>query len=83
MAVHTSGVYTPGVPAAFGSDFSSTFFADWLDFVGSTDATHVRLAPTVVNDDVARARRAAESELSGHADGFAAVLGAREAVSAG
>lgn len=85
VAIHTSGVYAPGVPAAFGSDFSSTFFADWLDFVGITDATHVRFAPTVVNDDVARARRAAEAEaeLSAHAAGFAAVLGAREAVSAG
>ena len=79
----TSGVYAPGVPAAFGSDFSSTYFADWLDFVGITDATHVRFAPTVVNDDVARARRAAESELSARAGDFAAMLGAREAVSAG
>lgn len=83
LAIHTSGVYAPGVPAAFGSDFSSTFFADWLDFVGITDATHVRFAPTVVNEDVGGARRAAESELSAHAGGFAAAFGAREAVSAG
>jgi FMN-dependent NADH-azoreductase len=48
VAIHTSGVYAPGIPSAFGQDFSSMCFADWLQFVGITDATHVRFAPTVV-----------------------------------
>jgi len=74
LAIHTSGVYSPGVPPAFGRDFSSTFFADWLDFVGITDATHVRFAPTVLNHDVGTSRRAARAELSTHATGFAARL---------
>ncbi|MBP2411964.1 FMN-dependent NADH-azoreductase [Arthrobacter stackebrandtii] len=74
LAIHTSGVYAPGVPAAFGSDFSSTFFADWLNFVGIEDAAHVRFAPTVLNSDVDGTRRAAMAELSAEALGFAGKL---------
>jgi FMN-dependent NADH-azoreductase len=74
VAIHTSGVYSPGVPPAFGQDFSSSFFADWLQFVGITEATHVRFAPTVLNHDVDASRRAAEEELSAYAAGFAASL---------
>ena len=74
LAIHTSGVYSPGVAPAFGQDFSSTFFADWLDFVGIEDATHVRFAPTVLNLDVDGSRRAAEAELTDVASGFAARL---------
>lgn len=70
LAIHTSGVYAPGVPAAFGQDFSSTFFADWLNFVGVEDATHVRFAPTVLNGDVDGTRRAAEKELAEAASAF-------------
>ncbi|MFF2299886.1 FMN-dependent NADH-azoreductase [Arthrobacter sp. NPDC058127] len=76
LAIHTSGVYAPGVPAAFGQDFSSTFFADWLNFVGIEDATHVRFAPTVLNGDVDGTRRAAETELSEVATTFAGKLSA-------
>jgi FMN-dependent NADH-azoreductase len=83
LAIHTSGVYAPGVPAAFGSDFSSTFFADWLDFVGLTEATHVRFAPTVVTADAAAARGLAEAELSAHATRFAAELGAGDELTSG
>ncbi|RZU62929.1 FMN-dependent NADH-azoreductase [Zhihengliuella halotolerans] len=74
MAVHTSGVYAPGVPAAFGNDFSSTFFADWLNFVGIEDAMHVRFAPTVLNGDVDGTRRIAEAELAAAAPEFAGKL---------
>lgn len=77
VAIHSSGVYAPGVPAAFGSDFSSTFFADWLNFVGIEDATHIRFAPTVLNSDVDGTRKVAEAELTGAAFGFAAKLSAR------
>lgn len=74
LAVHTSGVYAPGVPAAFGSDFSSTFFADWLNFVGIEDAVHVRFAPTVLNGDVDGTREVAEAELRDAAVEFAGKL---------
>ncbi len=76
VAIHTSGVYAPGVPAAFGRDFSSTFFADWLEFVGIQDATHVRFAPTVLGSDPEQARLLAVSELDAAAPGFASRLAA-------
>jgi FMN-dependent NADH-azoreductase len=76
LAVHTSGVYAPGVPAAFGADFSTTFFADWLNFVGIEDATHVRFSPTVLNGDVDGRRMVAEAELTDAAFGFAGKLSA-------
>ncbi|MDI2034706.1 FMN-dependent NADH-azoreductase [Paenarthrobacter nitroguajacolicus] len=74
MAIHTSGVYAPGVPAAFGADFSSTYFADWLNFVGIQDATHIRFAPTVLNGDVDGSRQLAETQLSDAALLFARKL---------
>ncbi|GAA3284673.1 FMN-dependent NADH-azoreductase [Paenarthrobacter aurescens] len=80
VAIHTSGVYAHGVPAAFGSDFSSTFFADWLNFVGISDATHIRFAPTVLNADVEGTRRLAEADLSDAALLFAGKLEALELV---
>lgn len=76
MAIHTSGVYAPGVPAAFGSDFSSTFFDDWLNFVGIKDATHVHFAPTVLNGDVDGTRKVADAEVADAAFGFAGKLSA-------
>jgi FMN-dependent NADH-azoreductase len=78
LAIHTSGVYSPGVAASFGQDFSSTFFADWLNFVGITDATHIRFAPTVLNTDVEGSRRVAEAELAAHAVAFASRLRAAD-----
>ncbi|MEN2737809.1 NAD(P)H-dependent oxidoreductase [Microbacterium sp. X-17] len=72
VAIHTSGVFAPGVPPAFGSDFSVPFFEDWLSFVGVTDADHVRFAPTVLNQDPEQARRAAERELRALVGDFSA-----------
>lgn len=50
--VYTSGVYAPGVPAQFGLDFHSTFFNDWLLFVGITDVTEIRLAANAMTPDL-------------------------------
>ncbi|MFE4469420.1 FMN-dependent NADH-azoreductase [Leifsonia sp. NPDC056824] len=74
VAIHTSGVFAPGVPAAFGSDFSVPFFEDWLRFVGVTDADHVRFAPTVLNQDPEETRRAAERRLHALVPDFGAHL---------
>lgn len=57
--VYTSGVYAPGGPPAFGSDFHSTYFNDWLRFVGITDVTEIRWQPTVVTEDRAAGKTAA------------------------
>ena len=45
-AIYTSGVYAPGVPPAFGSDFHSKYFEDWLRFAGILDIVSVRFQPT-------------------------------------
>lgn len=42
--IYTSGVYAPGVPLEFGADFHSTFFNDWLRFVGITDFADIRFS---------------------------------------
>ncbi len=76
LAIHTSGVYYPGIPATFGSDFGTTYFADWLNFVGVEDATHIRFAPTVLNADVEGSRQVAEADLSDAAIEFAGKLSA-------
>ena len=46
--VYTSEVYAPGAPAAFGSDFHSTYFNDWLRFAGITDISDIRFQPTIL-----------------------------------
>jgi len=60
VVIYTSGVYSPGVPLAFGADFHSTFFNDWLRFIGITDVTEIRFAPTALtatpDEDLAKAR---------------------------
>ena len=51
VVVYTSGAYQPGAPLAFGADFHSTFFEDWLRFIGITDVEAIRFQPTVLTQD--------------------------------
>lgn len=60
-AVYTSGVYAPGVLPSFGSDFHSTFFDDWLRFVGITDITTIRFAGNALSPDATAAIDAARA----------------------
>jgi FMN-dependent NADH-azoreductase len=69
IAIYTSAVYAPGVPPAFGRDFHSTYFEDWLRFIGIEDITALRLQTTWPGPDF-DVRRAAAHEQ-------AAALGAR------
>jgi FMN-dependent NADH-azoreductase len=62
VAVYTSGVYRPGAGKAFGTDFHSTFFDDWLRFVGFEDIHEIRFQPTVLTMDPEGERRAAEEQ---------------------
>ena len=61
--IYTSGVYAPGVPIQYGSDFHATFINDWLRFIGVTDVTEIRFQPTILtatpDDDRAAAHAAA------------------------
>lgn len=64
--VYTGGIYSPGAPLAFGKDFHSTFFNDWLRFVGIDDVTEIRWQPNILTaspeeDRVAAIGRAADA----------------------
>lgn len=59
FVVYTSGVCAEGLPPSFGADFTTSFFRDWLGFVGIDDFEEVHFAPTVVNPDVEASRRVA------------------------
>lgn len=61
-AIYTSGVYAPGVPKAFGTDFHSTYFDDWLRFIGIDDIATVRFQPNLLTADAEAGLRSAQSE---------------------
>jgi FMN-dependent NADH-azoreductase len=58
VAAYTSAVYRPGVAPAFGRDFHSTYFRDWLRSIGVDDTHELRFQPTFGTDDDLAARRA-------------------------
>ncbi len=60
--IYTSAIYSPGVSAAFGRDFHSTYFDDWLHFIGITDITTIRFQPTMLTPDAESARAAATAQ---------------------
>ena len=60
--VYTSGVYGPGRSSAFGSDFHSSYFNDWLRFAGIEDVSEVRFQPTIATADPDALRDAALAE---------------------
>jgi FMN-dependent NADH-azoreductase len=49
--IYTSGAYAPGVAPAFGKDFHSTYFDDWLRFINVKDIATVRFQPTLLTAD--------------------------------
>ncbi len=64
--VYVSGVYQPGASLAYGADFHSTFFNDWLRFAGFTDVAEVRWQPDLLTatrdaDKTAALQRAADA----------------------
>lgn len=52
-AIYTSGVYAQGVPPAFGIDYHSTYFDDWLRFIGISNIATIRYQPTLLTNDPA------------------------------
>lgn len=61
VTIYTSGVYAPGVPIEYGTDFHATFVNDWLRFIGVTDVTEIRFQPTVLTATPAEDRAAAHA----------------------
>jgi hypothetical protein len=47
IAVYPSGTFGPTRGPAFGNDFQSTYFRDWLNLIGVTDVAEIRLQPTI------------------------------------
>lgn len=45
--IYTSAVWAPGLSSAFGSNFQSTYFEDWLRWTGITDITQIRYHPSL------------------------------------
>jgi FMN-dependent NADH-azoreductase len=56
--VYTSAVWGPGLSAAFGTNFQSSYFEDWLRWTGITDITQIRFHPTLSGDVEDERRRA-------------------------
>lgn len=59
---YTAGVYGPGAPAKYGTDFHSTYLAWWLDFVGVKDVNDVRFQPSLLTPDPEGDQRAATAK---------------------
>lgn len=47
VACYVGGVWTQGVGPEWGKDYQSTYFKDWLDFIGITDNHELRFQPTI------------------------------------
>ncbi len=62
LVVHASGVYYEGVPATFGSDFSTPYLNDWFKLLGIDNVEHIYVSPTVVNPDFAKTKANAEAQ---------------------
>jgi FMN-dependent NADH-azoreductase len=63
--IYTSAVWAPGLGSAFGTNFQSTYFEDWLRWTGITDITQIRYHPTLngAADDERRTAHAAARKL--------------------
>ena len=68
--IYTSGVYAPGVPIEYGTDFHSSFLTDWLRFAGVTDVTEIRFQPTILTASPAEDRAAAHTSARNAAKVF-------------
>jgi FMN-dependent NADH-azoreductase len=71
VVVYTSGVYSNGVPLAFGQDFHRRYFNDWLRWAGVDDVTEITFQPTIVNSDADAARGAALAQARSLGRSFA------------
>jgi len=60
--IYTGAVYGPGRGPAFGADFQTTFFNDWLRWAGITDIRDVRFQPNLATADADTAREIAYAE---------------------
>lgn len=57
--IYTSAVYGEGRGPAFGADFQSPFFEDWLRWAGISDVETIHFRPNLATQDPDSGRRAA------------------------
>jgi FMN-dependent NADH-azoreductase len=62
VVIYTSAVYGPGRGHAFGEDFQSSFFEDWLRWAGVDDITSIHFRPNLATADAAHSRCTAHAE---------------------
>ncbi|MGZ4269488.1 MAG: FMN-dependent NADH-azoreductase [Solirubrobacteraceae bacterium] len=74
VVVYTSAVWQPGAPAAFGTDFHSTYFRDWLRWAGIDDVEEIRFQPTLVSTTTDADRAAAHERARALGAGYAGAL---------
>ena len=58
--VYTSVVYAPQLGPNFGSNFQSTYFADWLRWTGIDDIAEIHYHPSLTGDTELERKRADE-----------------------
>ncbi|WP_127502634.1 FMN-dependent NADH-azoreductase [Actinoplanes solisilvae] len=68
--VYTSAVYGPGRAPAFGADFQTPYFEDWLRWTGIDDIRTVHFRPNLATADAPTARRLAHSQARDQAKLF-------------
>src|SRR6266487_4825510 len=59
--IYTGAVWGPGRPLAFGHDFQSTYFDDWLRWAGIDPVAEIRFQPNLAAAEVDEARRSAHA----------------------
>ncbi|WP_299867287.1 NAD(P)H-dependent oxidoreductase [uncultured Roseobacter sp.] len=65
VVFYTAGVWAPGAPQKYGSDFHSEYLSWWLDFVGIKEISNVRFQPSLLTPDPEGDRTAALREAVG------------------
>lgn len=76
--IYTSAVWGPSLGPEFGRDFQSTYFDDWLRWIGIDDVQSIRMHPTLTGDADAH-REAAHAQARRVARAFGASTALRAA----
>ncbi|MDW3181537.1 FMN-dependent NADH-azoreductase [Roseobacter sp.] len=65
VVFYTAGVWAPGAPKTYGSDFHSEYLSWWLDSIGIKEISNVRFQPSLLTPDPEGDRTAALREAVG------------------
>ncbi|MEO3416280.1 NAD(P)H-dependent oxidoreductase [Roseovarius sp. CAU 1744] len=65
LVFYTSGVWAPGAPQKYGSDFHSEYLSWWLDFIGIKEVRDVRFQPSLLTSDPEGDKKTALQKATG------------------